>query len=243
MQTETKRDDFHRRIRLADAATAMKALLSNPDDTAQVFRIIDALSGKNGERTLERVGRSKEGKRLLQNKPDLLARLRDREGLRKLPDGSLGRAYLAFLDSENITAEGLEGASVTGRNRDRLALPRDLRFLQDRLRDSHDLWHTLTGYKGDLVGEASLLAFSFAQTWNPGVGFIVSMALLRGRGSDVTKTILGGFVRGVKAAFLPAVEWEKLLALPLATVREQLRIGAPPVYDVIRSTDYIRAAA
>jgi len=52
--------------------------------------------------------------------------------------------------------------------------------LRNRMRDTHDLWHVVTGYKGDLVGEASLLAFLFAQTRNPGVGFIVAVALLVG---------------------------------------------------------------
>jgi ubiquinone biosynthesis protein COQ4 len=216
----------------------MKALLANPDDTAQVFRIIDALSGKNGERTLARLRRSEDGRRLLQNQPNLLSRLQDREGLRALPEESFGRAYLAFLESEKITAEGLEGASMEGRSSVRFDAPADFRYLQDRLRDSHDLWHTLTGYKGDIVGEASILAFSFAQTWNPGVGFIVLMALLRARGSDVNKTILGGFVRGVKATWLPAVEFEKLLALPLSAVRKRLRIEATPEYDELRTMDY-----
>ena len=225
-------------IRVGDAARAMKALLSNPDDTAQVFRIIDALSGKNGERTLARLRRSTEGQRLLKNKPNLLTTLQDREGLRTLPDGSFGRAYLTFLETEKITAEGLEGASMEGRSSARFDAPADFRFLQDRMRDSHDLWHTLTGYRGDIVGEASILAFSFAQTWNPGVGFIVFMALLRGLGNDVNKTILGGFLRGVKAAWLPAVEFEKLLALPLSTVRRRLRIEPVEDYDQLRTAAY-----
>lgn len=231
----------HNSIRLRDAAQAMKALLANPDDTAQVFRIIDALSGKNGERTLSRLRRSADGRRLLRDKPNLLARLQDREGLRSLPEGSLGRAYLAFLESEKITAEGLEGASMEGRGAARFEVSADLRFLRDRMRDSHDLWHTLTGYKGDIVGEASILAFSFAQTWNPGVLFIVLMALLRSAGTEVNRTILGGFVRGVKAAWLPAVEFEKLLALPLDTVRERLRIEPTPGYLEVRSSEYLGA--
>jgi ubiquinone biosynthesis protein COQ4 len=217
---------------------AMKALLADPDDTAQVFRIIDALSGRNGERTLARLRRRAEGRRLLRDKPSLLARLQDRDGLRRLPPGSLGRAYLAFLESENITAEGLEGASMAGRSAGRFEASADLRVLQDRLRDSHDLWHTLTGYKGDVVGEASILAFSFAQTWNPGVGFIVLMALLQGIGTDVNRTILGGFARGVKSAWLPAVEFEKLLALPLETVRARLRIEPTGDYVTLRTRDF-----
>jgi ubiquinone biosynthesis protein COQ4 len=236
-------DHVHQRIRFGDALTAMKALLANPDDTAQVFRIIDALSGRNGERTLARLKHSKDGRHLLALRPELISYLRDRDALRRLPEGSLGRAYLAFLESEKITAEGLEGASHEGRGKHRFHLPADLLYLQDRMRDSHDLWHTVTGYKGDLVGEASLLAFSFAQTWNPGVGFIVVIAFLRARGTDIQSMILDGFLRGVKAAWLPAVPWEKLLALPLATVRERLRIEGTPEYVELRSSEYLATAA
>ena len=148
------------RIRLGDATRAMRALLQDPDDTAQVFRIIEALSGKNGERTLERLRRKPSGKRLLALKPSLIDTLCDRASLLKLPEGSLGREYVRFLDSEGITAEGLKKASLDGRGT--AEVPADLEFLRDRMRDTHDLWHTVSGYKGDLLGEAALLAFSFA---------------------------------------------------------------------------------
>lgn len=86
-----------------------------------------------------------------------------------MPAGSLGREYLHFLERENITAQGLVQASDVEPG----ASWQDdahLVYLRDRLRDTHDLWHVVTGYHGDLVGEGALLAFSFAQTWNPGSG-------------------------------------------------------------------------
>ena len=43
---------------------------------------------------------------------------------RALPSGSLGRAYLAFLESENITAAGIEEAAQRGQIRnDELQAP------------------------------------------------------------------------------------------------------------------------
>ena len=41
------------------------------------------------------------------------------------------------------------------------------------MRDQHDLWHTLTGYRGDLLGKTDMLAFTFAQVKHPGVGFLI----------------------------------------------------------------------
>lgn len=230
------------KIRIADAARAMKALLANPEDTSQVFRIIEALSGENGLRTLERLRREPSGRALLRERPDLLSRLLDQSTLKQLPDGTLGREYVRFLESEGITTEGLKQASIDGSTRTE-ELPVDLEYLRNRMRDAHDLWHVLTGYKGDLLGEASLLAFSFAQTRNPGVGFIVAIALIRGKEPSVRKLIAHGFVRGMRAKWLPAVEWERLLATPVDEVRAALRVGPPPKYEVFRTPEYLKVAA
>jgi ubiquinone biosynthesis protein COQ4 len=229
-------------FRISDALRALQALLNDPDDTAQVFRIVDALSGRNAERTLSRLRRASSGRALLAERPDVLSKLLDRSTLERLPEGSLGRAYLRFLDSEGITAEGLRQASIDGRRSMSPGEDPDFQFLRDRLRDTHDLWHTVTGYKGDILGEASLLAFSFAQTWNPGIGLIVLTALVRGREPSVRKLILGGFSRGVRSAWLPGIRWEDLLALPLEDVRRRLRVGDPVAYEPFRSSAY-RAAA
>lgn len=230
-----------RPIRFGAAARAMQKLLADPDDTAQVFTIIEALSGNSGDRSLRKFRRTPVGAAVLAERRNLLAALKDRERLRALPENSLGRAYLAFLESENITAEGLVGASETGsmRRAQKLDVGPDMELFGDRMRDMHDLWHTVTGYKGDLIGEAAMLAFSFAQTWNPGVGFIVSIALLRMarfRAVSAQRVVVEAFARGIRAKWLPAADWEALLPMPLEEVRRRLRVGKPPAYTPIRSS-------
>jgi ubiquinone biosynthesis protein COQ4 len=218
---------------------ALQLLLTNPDDTQQVFVMIDALSGYSPHRMLKRFASDPTGARLLSNRADVLIRLQDREFLRGLPAGSLGRAYLEFLESEGITAEGLVNAS---RVRDAAeVVDPDLEYLRQRMRDTHDLWHAVTGYKGDLVGEASLLAFSFVQTKNPAIGLIVMAALLRGEETGVRGQILRGLARGVRARWLVAVDWEGALARPLEEVRRELRVGPPPAYVPIRTSDLASA--
>lgn len=234
--------DLRAPLRFREAGKALRALLRDPDDTSQVFRIVEALSGRNHVHMLRRFASDEAGRRLLAERPALLELLSDHAKLEALPAGSLGRAYLAFLRAEGITAEGLLQASLEGRsgNRD---VPIELQFLRDRMRDTHDLWHTVTGYKGDLVGEAALLAFLFAQTRNPGIGVIVLLALALGREPGIRSLILQGFVRGARAQWLPSVAWEELLALPLANVRETLRVGDPPNYRTVRSAEYRRTMA
>jgi ubiquinone biosynthesis protein COQ4 len=113
----------------------------------------------------------------------------------------------------------------------------DYRRTMERLRDMHDLWHVVSGYGRDLVGEASLLTFTFAQTWNPGVGFIAAVAYLRiGDVPGARGLLREAFRRGRRAAWLPGEDWEALLALPLDEVRSRLRVGRPPCYEGVRST-------
>jgi ubiquinone biosynthesis protein COQ4 len=86
-----------------------------------------------------------------------------------------------------------------------------------------------------LVGEASVLAFTLAQTGNPGVGLIVLSAFIDARrsGNAMRGSLIEAFRRGRSAAWLPAADWEALLERPLAEVRRELRVGAPPIYTPV----------
>jgi ubiquinone biosynthesis protein COQ4 len=213
------------------AFRALRILIADPNDTAQVFTIIEALSGSAPRRMLERFHREDEGRRLLATRPRILELLGDRAALERMPQGSLAHAYLAFLDREGITATGLVAASVEGESgtwRDDEAS--EATFLFDRLRDTHDLWHAVTGYSGDVLGEAALLAFSAAQTRNAGVALIVLGAIARSRSFEVMRMLWKAFRDARRAAWLPATEWERLLPLPLDAVRAELRIEPVPAY-------------
>lgn len=233
----SRSDPASRRIRPLDAWRGIRALMRDPDDTAKVFDVIDALSGRSLERTFARFRSSAVGARLLDERPSLLAVLEDRERLRALPPGTLGRVYADFVAREQITADGLVGASEAVRQRD-LDVPEELFWFGDRLRDMHDLWHVVTGYNRDLVGEAALLAFTYAQTRNRGIGFIVLVAYLRANQKEIAwarPMIRAAYRRGKAAAWLPGQDWEALLKQPLAEVRRELCVGEPPQYEQVRS--------
>ena len=223
------------------AREALERLFANPDDTQQVFVIISALSGHSPRRMLRRLARDGTGARLLESRSNLLPLLLDRGYLRSLPAGSLGRAYLHFVESEGITADGLVQASQV-REPDVDTDP-DLEYLRGRMRDTHDLWHAVTGYKGDLIGEAALLAFTLAQTRNPGIALIVATAFLRGRELGVRREIGRGLLRGLRARWLVGFDWEHALARPLEDVRRELRVGAPPAYVPVRTSQLVPLAA
>jgi ubiquinone biosynthesis protein COQ4 len=217
------------------AARALRALLRDPDDLPQVFTLIESLSGTAPHRLVAAFERTASGRRLLCDKPDIVPLLAERRALAALPEGSLGRAYLAFVESENISTEGIRCASQQGRSR----RPRDPRieYVANRMRDTHDIWHALTGYRGDVIGEIALLAFSVGQHWNSGVALMVLAGIFKGIGRVDLGLVMGGFRRGRRAAWFPSQEWELLLARPLAEVREMLRVEPAPPYEPLRTAD------
>jgi ubiquinone biosynthesis protein COQ4 len=185
------------------ALRAARAVAADPDDLPQVFTIIEALSGTTLSRITRRMCADDTGARLLSARPDIVELLADREALGRLPAGSLGRAYLEFVERENISAAGIREAAVKGTER-ASKLPPALDWTYARLRDTHDLWHAATGYSGDVLGETALLAFTFAQTWNPAIALIVVIGISKtfttpGRGAADRRTILDGFRRGLAA--------------------------------------------
>ena len=225
------------RYDLPRAGRALAALLRDPDDLPQVFTLIDAVSGTAPHRLLFRFRRAEHGKRLLRERPDISRVLADREALRALPAGSLGRAYLDFVESEGITAEGIRDASLEAESRSERRRPKMFLYLHQRMRDTHDLWHTVTGYKGDVAGELALLAFTLAQNWNSAVALIVFTAVAKGLGSGYVEFIFDGWRRGRASAWLPSQRWEELLPLPLVEVRARLKLGAPPAYVPLRTSE------
>ncbi len=214
------------------AYEAARTLASDPDDLPQVFSLIESLSGDTLHRTHAHMQRTETGRVLLEKRPDIVDLLADRESLSALPEGSLGRAYLAFVDRENISASGIRDAAARGSNN---GLPAPLDYVNARLRDTHDLWHAVVGYHGDVLGETALLAFTFMQTWNPAIGVIIAIAFVKLGAGEARAVILDGFRRGKKAAWLPGQDWEALLPLPLEEVRARLGVEAPREYAPLRT--------
>ncbi len=226
-----------RTMRPLRAARALRELFANPDDTQQVFEIIDAMQGPALVRMRRRLQQSEQGRRLLAEQPNLIPLLSDREGLRALPEGSLGREYLAFVEAEGISADGLVEASDISRQRDEAS---ELRWIRNWLRDSHDLWHAVLGYEGDLIGEAALLAFSHYQTRNIGVGIIATMAWFKiGRVTErqlgARDVIFDGRRRSMGSAWFLEVPWHQWLARPVDEVRRDLGVGRLARYRPVRS--------
>lgn len=213
-------------LRPLEAIRAIRRLQANPEDTAQIFTILRALRGKSGIKTFRRFAASPTGARVLGEKRQLRDALSDRAGLAALPQESLGRRYLDFMDAENLTADGLVQASQSWEND---PVPPDMEIYRARMRDAHDLNHVLTGYGRDRVGEVCLLAFMHAHNRNPGVLLMVLMSLKR-MPRPARRAVFEAWRNGRKARWLQDQDYEALLPGPLAQVRRELAIAEPLLY-------------
>ena len=213
------------RLRPFEAMRAVRTLIAT-GDTRQVFVIFRAMRGRSGHRTFRRFSESLVGQVVLRERRDLLPILTDRARLRELPPGSLGRTYLDFVESENLSAEGLVEAS---QDWDNDPMPPDVELFRRRMRELHDVTHTVTGYGRDQLGELCLLTFMYRQQGNLGMLLIVIMAWNQ-LPRTARKTIYEAWRNGRKARWLAGQDWETLLARPLDEVRRDLAIQSPAAY-------------
>lgn len=218
---------------------ALKRLLADGNDTVQVFRIMRALNADTSHRNYARLLREPDGGRIAYHHVELARRFSDRAWVDALPDGSVGAQYRAFLDRTGFSAQGLADISYAdGEGWQDAAHP--VAWFGRRERDVHDIWHILTGYTAEEhLGEACLVAFSYAQTGGLGWAAIaVGAALksLRVTGERAfAKAVWEGYRHGRRAKWLHAEDYEALLAEPLDAARRRLKIGEPVAYHAAQA--------
>lgn len=212
-----------------------RKLIADKEDTAQVFHIIEALRDNRFARSAEDFFASPTGKTILEENAYLPHLLDDHDRLRKLPANSVGQAYVRFMEKEGLTAQGL----VDEFDRFQLGKPRHDDMLErygNRLRDTHDLFHVLTGYGRDALGEQCVLAFSYSLNPSWGVLFIAWAGARELKKTVSTDAPIYAAVREAqrmgRMAKSPAhQDIEALLAEPLVEARKRLNIAEPVTYQ------------
>lgn len=216
------------------ALDAIRKLLANGDDTAQVFRIMRALNVGNAPRNYARLIATAKGGRIAHDRVELAQRFSDPAFVASFAPGTVGAAYRQFLESTGYSAEGLvEVSRLKGDSAEDMAHP--YAWMGRRIRDCHDIWHVMTGYQADeSLGEAALVAFSFAQVGGLGWALIGSAAALKSRkvtgGNLFAKAVWEGYRNGRRAAWLMGEDYIELLHEPLDAARARLGIAEPTAY-------------
>lgn len=214
------------------AFSAIRKLLANGDDTAQVFIIMRALNVGNAPINYARLIATGEGGRIAYERAELAQLFSNRAYVDQFAPGTVGAAYRDFLDATGYSADGLAEVSKVIREDEQI---HPYAWFGRRVRDTHDIWHVLTGYKADeSLGEAALVAFSYAQVGGLGWAFIAAAAALKSlkvtRGTLFARAVWEGYRNGRKAAWLSGEEYQKLLHEPLDAARVRLGIAEPVLY-------------
>lgn len=149
-----------------------------------------------------------------------LAPAPERDRLLQYPPNSLAYAYGTHLKQANLNPNFFRQVQVVD----------DASYLFQRLRQTHDIWHVVTGFGIDGLGEMELKAFEYAQTRRPMAVVLIGLVIL----SEVfkTPTSLGTFFDRITAAYqlgakvqpLFAQKWEDHWEKPVEEWRRELGI-------------------
>jgi len=142
--------------------------------------------------------------------------------LRRMPEGSLGRAFAAFLDQRGLDPTGLYHSGDAGTS--------DAARFKLHMERTHDLWHTVLGYDTDVASEIGLQAFSIAQLGS-GLGYVIlsggllnSLLFAPEDGPRRMEAIARGWRLGQTTRQLFGADWEPMLTWPLEQVRAHFGI-------------------
>ncbi len=217
------------------AFRAFRKLVADKEDTRQVFEIMRALSGRSIGRGYNRMLRTMEGGRQAYLRQELAERLDDPAWLAQFGPGTVGATYRAFREARGFTAEGL--ADEARKVAPLADAPHPVIWYSRRIRDVHDIWHVLTGYETDALGEACVVAFSYAQTRNVGFAFIgwgAAREIQReSRSIPARRAVWQAYRNGRAARWLPGLDYEALFAEPLDSARARLGIRPAGVYYAV----------
>ncbi len=148
----------------------------------------------------------------------------DIDGLLRLSADTLGGAYARHMKANDLRPDFYK--EVTPNHR--------MHYLRMRMRQTHDIWHVLSGFGTDEFGEGGLQGFYFAQFTNGQSALIASAAMLksvlRGRFGDLEKHVdafCEGYCNGKRAERLLEVRWEELWGESVHCLRRRYRIAEP----------------
>jgi len=207
------------------------------EDTSEVFRFFEHLPWVDVPDRVRWFLNTKKGKEIFQTEPFLPDLLDDHGFLRThYASGTLAHDYCDYMEREGLTAEGLvaefdEFRGEQGRIDDQIE------WYNDRLRDTHDLLHLLTGIGRDTLGEATLGAYVFGQRPSHGhlilgvAGSLVIKSQVKGTKAPVLRSIWDAKSAGKSCKPIAEESIRDLLAMTTEEARTHLNIKPATVYQ------------
>ena len=203
------------------ALTALAKVMADPEKTDQVLVFSIYANAGSMPKRIHRFFESEDGRRLYDEHRTIDSKSIDLDALAALPEDTLGHAYAHFLRSRGLTPAVFDAPPSE------VSDPR-MQYVVQRLRQTHDLWHVVTGHDTDAASEVALQAFTFAQVRAPSSAILATVGTLRAMREkrDVARDVLRSLRLGLRAHGLPVFPWEDHWATPLREVRALLGIPA-----------------
>jgi ubiquinone biosynthesis protein COQ4 len=172
------------------------------------------------------------GRRILRDRPRLTSTSLNIERLRSLPENTVGRNYVAWLDREGVSPD--TRAAV------RYIDDEECAYVMQRYRECHDFYHALAGLPVYREGEVALKAFEFMNTMIPMTGLAVgSYFTMKPKERERFRNIYGPWAlrNGARAKEIINVYWEEELERDVDDLRRELCIETPPDMRAIRKRE------
>lgn len=172
------------------------------------------------------------GRRILRARPRISSKTLSLPALRALPENTVGRAYVGWLDRE--------GVSPDTRSAVRYIDDEECAYVMQRYRECHDFYHALTGLPIVREGEVALKAFEFANTLLPmtGLSILAAATMKPSERRRFAGTYLPWAIRnGARAGEVINVFWEERLEDDVDELRRELGVERPPDMRSIRKRE------
>ena len=210
----------------------------DPNEFRSAVLTFFGFGGRDDGTIIERMRANPEGRRLVRGRVALPDGILRPALLRDLPAGTLGRVYFEHCDANRL--DPLLISTESQKVAAEFPATAEHKFVYDRYRDSHDLWHVLTGYGTDMAGEAGIIAWTYAQLRNRGflLIFLLNALMCTKRGRpDVFRTCWQGYWHGRRSPLLLAIDWGRYLDRPIEAVRRELGLEVAAPYRAFHMAD------
>lgn len=209
------------KINYKQAYYSYKRLLKNPSNTFLIFQFTRHMVSPSLKKNYARLLKTASGGEACYISEEI-SEYQDK--LAERPEGSVGWVcHNIFPKNDNL----IKISKRKKENKEWMEAKHPYSWMARRNIETHDIWHTLTGYPPDDVGEMCLSMFSFAQTKFIG-WFMIAFGFLTVNGINLhnLRLMFNSYVAGKRAKYLLAENYDSLLSENLTEARIRLKIHA-----------------
>ncbi|XP_015523737.1 ubiquinone biosynthesis protein COQ4 homolog, mitochondrial [Neodiprion pinetum] len=209
---------FLQRMVLSAGAAAIS--LANPY-RADMIACLGETTGQSAlVHCLQQMQSSTEGRRILDQRPRINSSTIDLASLKRLPNGTLGKSYYNFLETNEVTPDSRMAVKFVD--------DIELAYVMQRYREVHDIYHTALSMPTTMLGEVAVKWVEAVQTRLPMCtsGAIFGAMRLRPKSRKMyTDHYLPWALRtGSQSQFLLGVYFEERWEQPLTEFYKEMNI-------------------